>query len=98
MPDTTEDEALILSEHMARVRSANAALASEQRAMQIADTAAYEVVTSEGWGITTNEYRLAQCQADEHARQCIEHLVWRGKAHACLTDDGYIVVQMLEEA
>lgn len=88
---------LILSDYMAGVRSANAPAAEEQRAMQIADTAAFELITSEGWSIGPQEFRIAQCEADEHTRQCIEHLVWRDKAHARVTDDGSIVVQLVEE-
>lgn len=88
---------LILSDYMASVRSANAPAAEEQRALQIADTAAFELVTSEGWAIGPQEFRIALCEADEHTRQCIEHPVWRDKAHARATDDGYIVVQLGEE-
>ncbi len=72
---------------------------SAQRALQIADTAAQEVVMTEGEPTSApDEYRIPQCQADEHVRSCIDHLVWRGLAISAETPDGYIVVQLLEDA
>ncbi|MFN3375601.1 MAG: hypothetical protein ACK40S_03500 [Burkholderiaceae bacterium] len=65
------------------------------RAYRIATTAAEELITSEAERMDeADTYRIPCCQADEHMRDCIEHLKWVGNAMSWETADGYIMVQL----
>ena len=68
--------------------------AATDRANRIASIAAEELVRTEGTPTSCpDEFSIPQCQADEHFRDCVAHLVWDGKAFATETDDGYIVIR-----
>ena len=67
--------------------------AADDRAHRIATIAAEELVRSEGEATgAPDEYRIPRRQADDHMRECIQHLQWAGEAMSHETDDGYIVV------
>ncbi len=67
--------------------------AADDRAHRIATIAAEELVRSEAEATgAPDEYLIPQCQADDHMRECIQHLQWAGEAMSHETDDGYIVV------
>jgi hypothetical protein len=69
-----------------------------ERALRIADVAAEEIVRSEGEPTgAPDEFRIPQCQADYHIRECIGHLEYRDMAISTETEDGYLVVQLVEE-
>lgn len=69
---------------------------ADDRASRIATIAAEELIRCEGekTGMAADEFFIPRCQADEHMRDCIAHLVWIGEAVSHETDDGYIVVQL----
>ena len=68
---------------------------ADDRAHRIASVAAEELVRSEGTaGIAPDEFLIPQCQADDHMRDCIAHLVHSGEATSYETDDGFIVVRI----
>lgn len=67
------------------------------RALRIADIAAEELIRSEGKSTNApDEFMIAQCQADDHTRNCIDHLRDRGLAFTHETDDG-IAIQILSD-
>lgn len=69
------------------------------RAVRIADTAAEELIRSEGRAASgPDEFLIASDAADEHMRDCIDHLCVRGRAIQTETDDGDIVVQIAPES
>lgn len=69
--------------------------AADDRAHRIATIAAEELVRTEGEATgAPDEYRIPQCQADDHMRECIDHLRWSGEAVSFETEDGQIVVQI----
>lgn len=68
---------------------------TDDRAHRIASIAAEEFVRCEGKSTDVHDqFAIPQCQADDHMRECIAHLCWRGEAMSYETDDGYIVVQL----
>lgn len=68
---------------------------ADDRAHRIASIAAEDLICAEGTPTSgIDEYAIAQCQADDHLRECIAHLCWRGEAVIHETDDGYIIVQL----
>jgi sugar phosphate isomerase/epimerase len=72
--------------------------AAFERAVRIADIAAEEIVRSEGEPTgAPDEYRLPAANADEHIRECIEHLEYRGLALWIETDDGDLLIHIEEE-
>lgn len=69
-----------------------------ERAKRIATIAAEELVMTEGERLAEDDtYGFAACQIDEHTRDCIEHLRHHGRAAAHETDDGYLLVQLLDD-
>ena len=51
--------------------------AADDRAHRIATIAAEELVRTEGEATgAPDEYRIPQCQADDHMRECIEQFGW----------------------
>lgn len=70
-------------------------LMAYENAHAIASVAAEELIRTEGQATSCpDEYAIPQCQADDHMRRCIKHLVWAGLAHSEKTADGYIVVRL----
>lgn len=67
------------------------------RACRIASTAAEEILRSECIANELGEFVVPQCDVDDHMRECIAHLCWRGEAVSLETDDGYIVVKMCDD-
>lgn len=68
---------------------------ADDRAHRIASMAAEELIRCEGEATSgIDEFSIAQCQADDHMRECIAHLCWHGEAASHETEDGYIVVQL----
>ncbi|MFN7725184.1 MAG: hypothetical protein ACK5QH_08955 [Rubrivivax sp.] len=66
-----------------------------QRARLIATTAALDLVQCELTKTDApDEWRIPACQADDHTRDCIAHLVWSGEAVSWDTPDGYIMVRL----
>lgn len=71
---------------------------AQERAERIATTAAEEIVMTEGERLADDDtYGFAVCQIDDHIRECIEHLRYHGRAAAHETDDGYMLVQLLDD-
>lgn len=67
----------------------------QKRAHRIASVAAEELIRSEGEPLSApGEFSIPACQADDHVRDCIAHLVWNGEAASYETQDGYVIVQM----
>jgi hypothetical protein len=70
---------------------------ADDRAHRIASMAAEELIRTEGEPTgETDKYLIPQCQADEHMRECIAHLVWHGEVMSEETEDGYIVVLFID--
>lgn len=70
---------------------------ADDRAHRIASMAAEELIRTEGEPTgETDKYLIPQCQADEHMRECIAHLVWHGEVMSEQTEDGYIVVLFID--
>jgi len=70
---------------------------ADDRAHRIATTAAEDLIRSAGESTgAADQYLIPQCQADEHMRDCIAHLVWSGEAASHETDDGYIAVILID--
>ena len=68
---------------------------ASERAMRIARVAAEELVRSQGEHTNTaDEFLIPACQADDHMRDCIAHLVWTGEAVFHEREDGYMVVRL----
>lgn len=66
------------------------------RALRIADTAAEELIRTEGATSSyADEFSFAPCEIDDHLRDCIEHLCTRGLAEQHEHDDGTVMVQLL---
>ena len=42
------------------------------------------------------KFLIPQCQADDHMRECIAHLVWHGEAMSEETEDGYVMVLFID--
>jgi hypothetical protein len=79
-------------------RRAQAVLQAEERAHRIALLAAEALVRSQGVRTPRrDEYLIASAEADPHVRDCVEHLVWHGRA---MSDTrarghlGHLVVQL----
>lgn len=78
-------------------RNRRAALVKQawERTQRIASVAAEELVRDQCEHTNTaDEFWIAGCQADDHMRDCIAHLVWIGRAVSHELDDGRIVVQL----
>lgn len=78
-------------------RNRRAALVEEakERALRIAYAAAEMLVRNECEHTNiADQFLIAGCQADDHMRDCIAHLVWIGRAASHELDDGSIVVQL----
>lgn len=69
---------------------------ANERANRIASVAAEGIVRTEGISTAPDEFAIPQCQADDHMRDCIDHLLYHGEAVSFETDDGYIIVQLGE--
>lgn len=66
-----------------------------ERAVRIATIAAEELIRTEGTATSgIDEFSIPGCQADDHMRDCIDHLCWHGEAVQHEDDDGYIIVQL----
>lgn len=71
---------------------------AQERAQRIATVYAQEVVMSEGEKQSEDDtYCFAECQLDDHMRECIEHLCFHGLAIAHETSEGYMLVQLLSD-
>ncbi len=68
---------------------------AQARALRIASTAAEEVVRTEGepTGVS-DHFTFAQCQVDDYRRDCIDHLVWQGRAASHVDKDGLVLVML----
>lgn len=66
------------------------------RAHRIAEVCAEELIRSEFEEFDVDQFRIPGCQADDHIRECMEHLTWCQKAFFTETDDGYFVVTFTE--
>ena len=72
---------------------------ADARAHSIATMAAEELIRTEGESTdVADQFLIPQCQADEHMRECIAHLVWHGAAMTDETDDGYVMVLFIDAA
>ena len=70
---------------------------ADDRAHRIASMAAEELIRCEGEATSgIDEYAIPQCQADDHMRECIAHLVWHGEAMSEETEDGYVMVLFID--
>ncbi len=70
---------------------------ADDRAHRIATMAAEELIRTEGEPTCeADKYLIPQCQADEHMRECISHLVWHGEVVSEETDDGCIIVLFID--
>jgi hypothetical protein len=66
---------------------------ADDRAHRIATMAAEELIRTEGEPTgEADTFLIPQCQADDHMRECIAHLVWHGEAMSEETEDGYVMV------
>lgn len=64
---------------------------------RIATVAAEELIRSEGESTgAPDTFLITQCQVDGHMRDCIAHLVWHGEAACYETEDGHIIVLLLD--
>lgn len=71
-----------------------------ERAIQIAHTAAREVIESEGSKLQApNEYVFYadQIASDQHLEDCIEHLCFHGLAARAESNNGDVVVMLTED-
>ena len=79
-------------------RRAQAVQQAEERAHRIASVAAEALVRSQGLSTSRrDEYLIATVMADPHVRDCIEHLVWHGRAMSQAQARGHLghlVVQL----
>lgn len=68
---------------------------ADARAHEIASVAAEILVRSEGTHTgAPNTFAIPQCQADDHFRNCVDHLCWHGRATSHETGDGYTIVRL----
>lgn len=89
-----EDIELLKQLHAALTRGEQLGQAA-QRVQRIATTAAEELVRSELTRTDApDEWTTPACQADDHTRDCIAHLVWSGEAVSWETPDGHIIVRL----
>jgi len=64
---------------------------------RIATVAAEDLIRSEGESTgAPDTFLIPQCQVDDHMRDCIAHLVWHGEAACYETEDGHIIVLLLD--
>ena len=78
-----------------RYRRAQAVQQAEERAHRIASAAAEALVRSEGVSTARrDEYLIASGEADSRVRDCIEHLVWHGRAVSHAREHGHLAVQL----
>jgi hypothetical protein len=75
-------------------RRAQAVQQAEDRAHRIAHLAAESMVRFEGVRTGPDEYLLACGQADPHLRDCVDHLVWHGRAVSHAREHGHLAVQL----
>lgn len=70
---------------------------ADDRAHRIATMAAEELIRTEGEPTgEADKFLIPQCQADDHMRECIAHLVWHGEVMSEETEDGYVMVLFID--
>lgn len=70
---------------------------ADDRAHRIATMAVEELIRTEGEATgEADKFLIPQCQADDHMRECIAHLVWHGEAMSEETEDGYVMVLFID--
>jgi len=73
-------------------------LRADDRAHRIATMAAEELIRCEGTATSgIDEFAIPQCQADDHMRDCIAHLCWRGEAVSIAPDEFDGAAKMLRD-
>ena len=77
-----------------RQRRSEAVLQADARAHRIASMAARAMVCVEGVKTGADEYLLAGAQGDPHLIDCVDHLVWHGRAVSHAKEHGHLVVQL----
>lgn len=70
---------------------------ADDRAHRIATMAAEELIRTEGEPTDeADKFLIPQCQADDHMRECIAHLVWHDEVMSEETEDGYVMVLFID--